>query len=81
MGMDAGQNDFRFYSHGVYRNDKCSSKHLDHGVLVVGYSMKDTPYWIVKNSWGNVWGEKGYFKIEMSDNMCGICTIPSYPVV
>ena len=81
VGMDAGQKDFSFYSHGVYKNDKCSSDKLDHGVLVVGYNMKDTPYWIVKNSWGSGWGEGGYFKIQMSDNMCGICTIATYPVM
>ena len=31
-----------------------------HAVLVVGYSDKDQ-HWIVRNSWGNKWGDNGYF--------------------
>jgi len=33
-----------------------------HAVLVVGYS-KDLKQFIVRNSWGESWGQKGYFQI------------------
>jgi len=38
---------------------------LNHAVSIVGYALNNsTPgcsgYWIVKNSWGTLWGEKGY---------------------
>lgn len=50
VAIDASQKTFRFYKHGVYRDAKCSSTKLDHGVLVVGYGtdMSDK-YWLIKN--------------------------------
>jgi len=85
VAMDAGHESFQHYRTGIYTERKCSSVKLDHGVLAVGYgSDAETSgnYWIVKNSWGTMWGDKGYFKLAKDDkNMCGLATQPSYPVV
>jgi len=86
VAMDASHMSFQHYKTGVYSEPKCSSIRLDHGVLAVGYgsgSVEDAgDFWIIKNSWGTVWGDEGYFKIVKSTkNMCGIATQASYPVV
>ncbi len=47
---------FQLYKHGVYQNRKCSSKHLDHGVLVVGYgTYQNQEYWLMKNRYPYLW--------------------------
>ena len=40
VGIDAHLPTFHFYKSGVYHDHKCSSTHLDHGVLVVGYGTE-----------------------------------------
>ena len=75
---------FRLYKSGVYSDSHCGQTPMDvnHAVLAVGYGIEDgVPYWLIKNSWGADWGDKGYFKMEMGKNMCGIATCASYPVV
>lgn len=73
---------FQMYRSGVIDSKSCGTN-LDHGVLAVGYgtdaaSGKD--YFLVKNSWGGSWGDKGYVKIAASpNNICGILSDASYP--
>ncbi|OWF53459.1 cathepsin L1-like [Mizuhopecten yessoensis] len=83
IAMDASHRSFQMYKTGTYKEPKCSSTKLDHGVLAVGYGTEgSTDYWIIKNSWGKSWGMDGYFQIVRSEaNMCGIATQPSYPTV
>ncbi|EER96801.1 hypothetical protein BDA96_02G227700 [Sorghum bicolor] len=77
-------NGFRQYKSGVYTSDSCGNTPMDvnHAVLAVGYGVENgVPYWLIKNSWGADWGDKGYFKMEMGKNMCGVATCASYPIV
>lgn len=76
----------KLYRSGVYSDWVNCPGHLNHGVLVVGYGQTDDgqKYWIVKNSWGSLWGDDGYFKLERKDTgegICGILEMASYPIM
>jgi len=56
--------DFKNYKSGVY-SYTTGKKLGGHAVLLVGYDDAEQ-YFIVKNSWSENWGEKGYFRIAYS---------------
>lgn len=60
--------DFMYYKGGVYKSgaNKIHQEweQVDHAVLLAGYGEdKGQPYWSLQNSWGNDWGESGFFRI------------------
>lgn len=60
--------DFYAYRSGIYHH--VTGDYLGgHCVTVIGYSDADG-CWICKNSWGDKWGEAGFFRIAYGD--CGI---------
>uniref|UniRef100_A0A7N4PTM5 Cathepsin O n=1 Tax=Sarcophilus harrisii TaxID=9305 RepID=A0A7N4PTM5_SARHA len=49
----------------------CSSGEANHAVLITGFDKTgNTPYWIVRNSWGTSWGVDGYAFVKMGANIC-----------
>ena len=79
-GMDASWETFHMYKKGIYSDSHCSSFHLDHGVLIVGYGTENgEDYFLVKNSWSTKWGMDGYFMISRKHNMCGMASQASLP--
>ena len=86
VAIEADTTTFQFYNSGVLTSESCGTN-LDHGVLAVGYGTENgNDYWLVKNSWGNSWGDNGYVKILRTDSksdpgICGIAMSASYPTV
>ncbi|XP_047341855.1 cysteine proteinase RD21A-like [Impatiens glandulifera] len=84
VAIEGGGRAFQFYDSGVFTG-KCGVA-LDHGVAAVGYGSENgLDYWIVRNSWGKTWGEKGYIRMERNiagsnTGKCGIAMEASYPI-
>lgn len=75
------------YDSGVFSNTKCGTG-LNHGVTLVGYGTDtklNKDYYLVRNSWGASWGEKGYIRfdraIQPSTGICGICMMASVATI
>lgn len=66
----AGYRAFQKYNGGVFGGKECTSAGTDHMVLLVGWD--DTAEgpdgkkgaWLMRNSWGEKWGEGGYMRIR-----------------
>ncbi len=57
--------DFIAYSGGIYKSVSYRSVG-GHAVSLVGYNDQER-YWIVRNSWGQDWGENGFVRISWDD--------------
>jgi C1A family cysteine protease len=84
VAIQASSPFFQFYRRGVVKRF-CGDK-LDHGVLAVGYdSTAGAEAFIVKNSWGAIWGDKGYVRISTDskanngNGVCGILADAAFP--
>jgi cathepsin L len=76
---------FMQYKSGIISSSACGTS-LNHAVNLVGYGSENgRDFWIVRNSWGTNWGEKGYFRVARSDQdgpgVCGLLKMSSYPIL
>lgn len=72
------------YTSGILDDPACCSGQaqlrglcLQHAVVVVGYGTENSsdgplPYWVVRNSWSEAWGDAGYIRFARGKDTCGI---------
>jgi len=71
IGINAGP--MQMYMGGIADPMFCNPSALDHGVAIVGYGKEGyKPYWVIRNSWGESWGEDGYYRIIRGKGKCGL---------
>ncbi|SOV78010.1 falcipain 2 [Plasmodium sp. gorilla clade G3] len=90
----AVSDDFAFYKEGIF-DGECGEE-LNHAVMLVGFGMKEIVdpstkkgekhyYYIIKNSWGQQWGERGFINIETDESglkrKCGLGTDAFIPLI
>ncbi|XP_048000259.1 procathepsin L-like [Leguminivora glycinivorella] len=75
VAVNAAPFTFQLYKGGVYDDLFCTPWHLNHAMLLVGYTQE---YWILLNWWGKNWGEDGYMRIRRGFNRCGVANMAAY---
>jgi len=79
IGVDS-MSAWQGYKGGIVTD--CAQGMNDHAVLLVGFGEENgTPYWIIKNSWGDSWGENGYMRAQFGTNQCNLNHEPTTSVV
>ena len=56
---------------------------IDHAINIVGWGtdfLSGIEFWIVANSWGPAWGEKGFFRLEIQETGFGACLIQTLAI-
>ena len=76
VAIDATES-FLSYKRGVFKGCSPSGDeyNINHALLLIGYDSAGN--WIVKNSWGEDWGDNGYAIIS-KDRNCGIDLYAEY---
>jgi C1A family cysteine protease len=70
VALNVDMNGFRSYKSGVL-SGACSTS-TNHEVVIMGYKSDGaTPYWLLQNSWGAQWGDKGRIKLAMNNSKDG----------
>jgi len=68
--VGALKQDFFYYKQGVFDGRCCSS--VNHAMVLVGINTFEQ-YWILRNSWGENWGETGYMRVSFgAAERCGM---------
>lgn len=75
--------EFYWYDSGIYTGP-CDMSEISHAMTAVGYGFDEETelqYIIIRNSWGEYWGEGGYVRVAMGEPRDGgTCMVYSWSV-
>jgi cathepsin L len=81
VAIDSSRHAWHHYKSGIFDDPTCNPNNLDHAVGCIGWGvLKGQKFWIVKNSWGVGFGNKGYINMIWKNNQCGIANMAMVPV-
>ena len=83
VGVSATTIHFLHYSSGILDFPGCSGNDdtSEHYMLLVGWGVDKSSgeeYWLLKNSWGTQWGDQGYIRIAIADDICAVQDNPQF---
>ena len=70
------------YTGGVHDAPR-KPKMINHIISVVGWGYDEDiakQYWVIRNSWGSYWGERGFMRLVLGDNQLGIEKTCAYAI-
>jgi len=79
--VEADRSVFQRYTSGILNSTQCGTQ-MDHAIAAVGYgNLNGQDYYIVRNSWGGSWGDRGYINIAAVPGVgiCGIQQVSVWP--
>ncbi|XP_063147044.1 procathepsin L-like [Candoia aspera] len=80
VAVDTRSSKFHYYKSGIFKENWSGKRQLTHAMLVIGYNNSSSGYWILKNSWSTLWGEKGYMRVAKGSDQCGITQRATFPI-
>lgn len=75
-------NNFKAYGGGIFQSNACQEnsnpRPIAHAVVALGFGTGGgQDYWIMRNSWGSGWGERGNFRLVKGRSMCSVGRWPA----
>ena len=80
-GIAVTNNFYDNYQRGDIWSEDIWFPQINHAIAVVGWgNYNGEEYWVVRNSWGVSWGDRGYFYMKMHSDNLGIETSCNWAV-
>lgn len=80
VGLGVAHETFMRYVSGIYSEPACPPR-PNHAGLLVGFGSENgEDFWIIKNSWGETWGELGFMRLSRNLT-CQFSSTAIYPIL